>query len=65
MTTETPKDQTKRKAQIELLEAVIAKNAAAITVTELGLKRQIEKQIARLAELRVQKMLLKMAERRV
>ena len=64
MTTETttPKDQTARKHQIALLEAVIAKNAAAIATTELTLKRQIEKQINRLAELRCQKILLQIAE---
>jgi len=56
------KDQTKRKHQIALLEAVIAKHAAAIAVTELGLQRQIEKQINRLAELRCPKMLLDIAE---
>ena len=62
MTNEPPKDQTARKNQIALLESVIAKNAAAIAITELGLKRQLEKQINRLAELRCQKMLLHMAE---
>lgn len=58
-----PKDQTKRRQQIELLEAVIAKNAAAIAITEAQLKTQITKQINRLAELRCQKLLLGIAER--
>jgi hypothetical protein len=67
MTTEKhitePKDQSKRIHQIAILEFVIAKNATSIEITELCLKRQIEKQINRMAELRCQKMLLNMAER--
>lgn len=62
MTNEPPKDQTKRKHEIARLEAVIAKAGASIAITELDLKRQIEKQINRLAELRCQKLLLDMAE---
>lgn len=58
MTTEI-KDQTKRQESIRLLETVIEKNAAAITMTRLTLHRQTDKQINRLAELRHQKMLLK------
>ena len=60
--TNEPKDQAARKHQIALIEASIAKNAAAIEYTELTIKRQIEKQINRLAELRCQKILLNMAE---
>jgi len=60
--TSTPKDQAARKHQIALIESSIAKNAAAIEHTELTLKRQIEKQINRLAELRCQKILLDIAE---
>ena len=57
MTTEI-KDQSKRIKEIALLEAIVEKNFAAIRVQRLTLQRQEEKQINRLAELRVQKMLL-------
>lgn len=57
-----PKDQTKRKMQIQILEAAIAKQEAAIRATQLTLQQQQVKLVHRLAELRLQKMLLKNAE---
>ena len=54
------KDQTKRKQAIALLEQSVAKNAAAIQITRLTLIAMQEKQVNRLAELRLQKMLLAM-----
>jgi len=54
------KDQTKRRASIALLEQVVAKNNAAIQVTRLTLIAMQEKQVNRLAELRLQKMILAM-----
>lgn len=61
MSTE-PKDQSKRKLQIQILESSIAKYNAAIKTTELILQQQRENQVHRLAELRHQKMLLKWHE---
>lgn len=60
--TNAPKDTTAQKANIAMLEAVIEKNAAAIHAQELTLRRMMEKQMHRLAELRCQKMMLKRAE---
>jgi len=56
-------DQSKRVFQITLLESVIAKHAAAIATHELLLRRMVEKQINRLAELRMQKLYLTNAQR--
>ena len=58
-----PKDQTKRKAQIALLEAGVAKLDAQIVESSLLHDRLEKKLIARCAELRCQKILLAMAER--
>jgi hypothetical protein len=52
------KNQTSRRQAIALLELVVAKNAAAIEHSRLTLQRQHDKQVNRLAELRLQKMLL-------
>jgi len=61
--TTSSKDQSKRVFQITLLESVIAKHAAAIATQEIILKRMIENQINRLAELRMQKLYLTNAQR--
>ena len=63
MTTPEIKDQSKRIAQIEMLEAVINQHAAAIVLQELTLRQMINRQVNRLAELRVQKLLLTNARR--
>ena len=64
MTTTTKiKDQAKRIAQIEMLEAIIKQHSAAIEVQELTLRNMVHKQINRLAELRMQKLLLTNAQR--
>jgi hypothetical protein len=57
------KAQSARIHQIELLEAVIKQNAAAIEVQELILRRMVYKQIHRMAELRMQKLWLVNAQR--
>ena len=54
------KDQTKRRAAIALLEQSVAKNEAAIQITRLTLIAMQEKQVYRLAELQLQKMILAM-----
>lgn len=63
MTTTTEiKDQTKRKEQIKLLEAGVAKLDAQIVEAYLLHERLERKLIARSTELRLQKLLLNMAE---
>ena len=65
MTTEIntePKDQTKRKHAIKILEASIAKLDAQIVEHCLIHQNLERKMIARCAELRLQKMLLHHAE---
>ena len=62
-TTPEIKDQSKRVFQITLLESVISKHAAEIATQELLLRRMVEKQINRLAELRMQKLYLVNAQR--
>lgn len=62
MTTEI-KDQTKRKQQIALLEAGVAKLDAQLVEVHLLHARLEQKLINRCAELRCQKILLNMAER--
>lgn len=57
-------DQSKRRAQIHLLEIVVAKNQCAIREQEHLLQNMREKQVNRLAELRLQKLLLVNANRR-
>ena len=64
MTTEI-KDQTKRIAAIALLEATCEKNYAAIRIQRLTLQQMEEKQVNRLAELRLQKMLLAAANKQM
>lgn len=57
-----PKNTAPMKANIAMLEAVIDKNTASIRATELVLRRQMEKQMHRLAELRCQKLMLQRAQ---
>jgi len=57
------KDQTKRRAQIKLLEAVIAQTDAAIVTQNLILENLERKLIRQCTELRMQKLFLVNAER--
>lgn len=63
MNNELPKDQTKRRQQIELLKATVAKHDAKIREQEILLANMRRNQIARCAELRMQELLLLNAER--
>ena len=48
---------TSREAQIEILEAVLAKHEAVMRTLELTLNQMRHKQVNRLAELRLQRLL--------
>ena len=62
MSTES-KDQSKRVAQIAILQLVVAQHALAIETQRLLLNNMEAKQVNRLAELRMQKLFLVNAER--
>lgn len=61
---ENVRPNQQRLAQIHLLEIVVAKNQLAIREQEHLLQNMREKQVSRMAELRMQKLLLVNAHRR-